>query len=165
MKRLHLFLSFVLFSTSSFLEAEFEKMNSLYQCMSSFFSLNKLDKQEKKDLVKGGASLILCALSGALYIYKTDMETWRAKYQQASQATKDGEELNQDVDRHDPYNTLDKLIAALIFEISYCISDNNAHRLMEGGSILIAFNSAIYGFKKIASVVKAVRAKKENINS
>lgn len=139
MKKLFLCLFITIAGTNSFLNAKSKK---LVPSIFAFLYLDKLDKENKKNLVKGGASLAMATISALFYVYVTN----RAKIDeiQSNRIAK---------------NKFDDLIKTIFADfIGPIVGLNNSVRLMLGLPILISAFSAQYGIKKIASVVSCMRA-------
>lgn len=154
MKKIVMSLLFLV-GTSTCLNAEPGRISSAWQRMSSMISKNKLNAQGKKDLVKGTASLALSLLSGALYFYTTADDMWAQKRNQA---------LDYDLNHTgiDPYNRLDKVINKLRGTLANHISIKGIDALFACGPLLTSIASGLYGIKKMASVVKSLRAEQKD---
>lgn len=162
MKRICLFLFLVLFGTWPFSSTFLYITIIKNQHVSPSLLLNKLTNQDKKDLIRGVASLVLSGFSTAFYLYMTDQDSWDAKYAATEMLKRAARNYTIIKDKDIPYNKFDYLIESL-FSIFPYISNNNRRRLTEGGSLLIASTSAMYGFKKLALIVKSLRTRQVNI--
>lgn len=156
MKKIFLNLLLIAGVTCSSLNAELVTKNSIRQRISSVLS----NKQQKNDLIKGAASLVGSIASGMFYLYVTDFVTANLKdeaYYVYEKARK-----NPRNNLVYPYNTLDEIIYIGETQAGRVMSYTNINRLGKGIPLLLSFNLAIYGVKKIASVVKALKNEQAN---